>query len=106
MKSQSREKAVNECYQYIRDASSTENVRAIQDSESPVAIEQKMVFKSLAAQGWSKNEIVYEVQRIYGNDVLIEAGMLTDERSFLGKTIPIVLPAIFLASLLYSRKRS
>jgi cytochrome c-type biogenesis protein CcmH/NrfF len=36
-----------------------------------VAQEMKRIVKTLAKKGWSKNEIVYELQRIYGNDILI-----------------------------------
>ena len=69
---------------------STENMRAIQDSEGPVSIEQKRMIKILVAQGWSKNEIIYEMQRIFGNDVLILPRSVDDERSFVAKTIPVL----------------
>jgi hypothetical protein len=29
------------------------------------------MIRTLVAKGWSKNEIVYEIQRVFGNDVLI-----------------------------------
>ena len=69
-------------FEHIRDASSTESYRAIQDSETNVAQEQKRVIKTLARKGWTKNMIIYEVQRIYGNDVLIKPEGLDDERGF------------------------
>ena len=71
MLAQSQQNIINEVFECIRDASATENTRAIQDSESLVAQEQKKMIKTLVKKGWSKNEIIYEVQRIYGNDVLI-----------------------------------
>lgn len=52
---------MNEVYECIRDASSTENIRAIQDSESHVAQEQKKIIKTLIKKGWSKNEVIYEI---------------------------------------------
>ena len=36
-------------------------------------------------QGWKKNEIIYECQRVFGNDVLIEPRRLDDERTLFGK---------------------
>ena len=48
-------------FELIRDASATENARAIQDSESVTAKEQKKIIKTLIKKGWTKNEIVYEV---------------------------------------------
>ena len=45
----------------IRDASSEENARALQDSETNVAIEQKKMITGLAKKNWTKNEIVGEV---------------------------------------------
>ena len=50
----------------IRDAAAEENARAIQDSESQYAMEQKTMIDILARKGWSKNEIAYEMQRVYG----------------------------------------
>ena len=43
------------------------------------------MIKTLIKKGWTKNEIVYELQRVFGNDVLILPKKLDDERSFLGK---------------------
>ena len=92
MLQQNQEGIINEVFEAVRDASSTENVRAIQDSESNVAQEMKRIVKTLAKKGWSKNEIVYELQRIYGNDILILKNRLTDERGFVGRFgVPITL---------------
>lgn len=81
--SSSKESIVNDVFEAIRDAGSTENARAIQDSETLIAQEQKKLIKTLAKKGWSKNEIIYEVQRIYGNDVLIITRKLDDERGLI-----------------------
>ena len=61
MIAQSQQNILNEVFEIIRDASATENARAIQDSESVTAQEQKKVIKTLIKKGWTKNEIVYEV---------------------------------------------
>ena len=90
MLNQKREAIISQCYETIRDAHSTENIRAIQDSEGQTSIEQKRMIKILVAQGWSKNEIIYEMQRIFGNDVLILTNILDDERGFLARTVPIL----------------
>ena len=87
---QQREAIVFSVYECIRDASSTENIRAIQDSEGQVSQEQKRMVKMLVAQGWSKNEIIYEIQRVFGNDVLILTNKLDDERGLFGRTMPFV----------------
>ena len=58
---QNQETIINEVFEAVRDASSTENARAIQDSESNVAQEMKRLVKTLAKKGWPKNEIVYEL---------------------------------------------
>ena len=42
------------------------------------------------SQGWSKNEIIYELQRIFGNDILLDANKLDDERSLATKILPVV----------------
>ena len=49
------------------------------------------MIKILIAQGWSKNEIIYEMQRVFGNDILILPKKLDDNRSFLHKTLPYVM---------------
>ena len=48
------------------------------------------MIKILVGQGWSKNEIIYEMQRIFGNDILIMTSSLDDERGFLARTIPML----------------
>ena len=90
MLTQKREAIINSCYECLRDAASTENIRAIQDSEGQTSIEQKRMIKILVGQGWSKNEIIYEMQRIFGNDILIMTSSLDDERGFLARTIPML----------------
>lgn len=55
----------------VRDARSRENARALQDSESNIAIDMKRMITCLARKGWTKNEIVGEMQRVWGQDVLI-----------------------------------
>ena len=40
------------------------------------------MINGLVRKGWSKNEIVAEVQRVWGQDVLILPHMLDDERTF------------------------
>jgi hypothetical protein len=65
----------------------------------------KKIVKTLVKKGWSKNEIIYEIQRVYGNDVLIQRFKLNDERGFVGK---YGLPMTMMASLtlmLFLRRR-
>ena len=65
----------------------------------------KKIVKNLVKKGWSKNEIIYEIQRVYGNDVLIQKFKLNDERGFVGK---YGLPMTMMASLtlmLFLRRR-
>ena len=69
----------------IRDARSEENARALQDSESNTAIEQKRMINGLVKKGWSKNEVVAEVQRVWGQDVVILPNMLDDNRGPMAK---------------------
>lgn len=105
MLSQSEQNTINEVMEAVRDASSTENTRAIQDSESQVAQEQKRLVKTLVKKGWSKNEVVYEMQRVYGNDVLILKSKLNDERGALAKFgIPLMMVSATAASLLLFRR--
>ena len=59
--------------------------------------------KMLVAQGWSKNEIIYEMQRIFGNDVLI-LNKLDDERSFVARSVPFLAMGVFGAMFLLSRR--
>ncbi len=62
----------------------------------------KKIVKTLAKKGWSKNEIVYELQRIYGNDILILKQRLTDERGPVGKFgVPITLSLSAIAFLFF-----
>ena len=81
----------------IRDAASTEAIRAIQDSEGETSRNQKRMVKILVAQGWSKNEICYEMQRVFGNDVLITPYKLDDERTLFTKLAPWVLSGLAIA---------
>ena len=94
-----RETLTNKIYECIRDASATEDARAIQDSESNVAQDQKRIIKHLLSQGWSKNEIIYELQRIFGNDILLNGTYLDDERSFVTKVGPTFLFGLFLSTM-------
>lgn len=56
----------------------------------------KKMVKTLVKKGWSKNEVIYEMQRIFGNDILILKGKLDDERGFVGKYgIPILGFSLF-----------
>ena len=98
-----REGIISACYECIRDAHSTENIRAIQDSEGPISIEQKKMIKMLVAQGWSKNEIIYEMQRVFGNDVLILTKSLDDERSLAAKVLPLAAAGL-LFGLMFLRR--
>ena len=66
----------------------------------------KRIVKTLAKKGWSKNEIVYELQRIYGNDILILKQRLADERGFLGKNgVPITLSLSLMGYMLFRQRR-
>ena len=66
----------------------------------------KRIVKTLAKKGWSKNEIVYELQRIYGNDILILKQRLSDERGFLGKNgVPITLSLSLMGYMLFRQRR-
>jgi cytochrome c-type biogenesis protein CcmH/NrfF len=70
-----------------------------------VAQEQKKMIKTLIKKGWSKNEIIYEVQRLYGNDVLILKQKLDDERGFVGK---YGMPMMFImaaSSFVFAKRR-
>ena len=65
------------------------------------------MIKILVNKGWSKNEIIYEMQRIFGNDVLILVRALDDDRSTLGKNIvPISTGLIFGGIFLLFKLRS
>ena len=90
----------------VRDARSDENARAIQDSESNVAIMQKRMIECLAHKGWSKNEILGEVQRVWGQDVIILPEMIDDTRStFVKFGLPMLLGACVAAPVLARRMR-
>jgi hypothetical protein len=45
----------------------------------------KRMIKALVKKGWTKNEVIYEIKRIYGNDVLILKSRVEDDRSFVAK---------------------
>ena len=64
-----------------------------------------MMVKTLLNKGWSKNEILFEVQRIYGNDVIIFTKFLDDERTMLGKIFPVAGAAFFISTFLWMYKR-
>ncbi|CDW78447.1 UNKNOWN [Stylonychia lemnae] len=89
------EQTLAEVYEMIRDASSKETARAIQDSESPTALDQKRIIRLLVRKGWSKNEITYECQRIFGNDVLIKPEKLEDDRMPISKYKRFIMFSIF-----------
>ena len=48
------------------------------------------MLKILISEGWSKNEIVYEMQRVFGQDVLIHPQKLDDDRTFTHKFLPFM----------------
>ena len=94
----------NEVLECIRDAASMESTRAIQDSEGLIAKEQKNMIKILISEGWSKNEIIYEMQRIFGQDVLIYPNKLDDNRSFMHRALPLATFAITIGSAFIFRR--
>ena len=97
---------INAVYQMIRDASSEENARAIQDSESNVALDQKRLINGLIKKGWSKNEICFEVQRVWGHDVLILPELLDDTRSLPNRLfVPGIVSLMFMPIAFYGMKR-
>jgi cytochrome c-type biogenesis protein CcmH/NrfF len=70
-----------------------------------VAQEQKRLVKTLVKKGWSKNEVIYEMQRVYGNDVLILKSKLHDERGAFAKFgLPLMMMTASGASLLLFRR--
>ena len=60
--------------------------------------------KILASQGWSKNEIVYEMQRVFGNDVLITPSKLDEERTLATRLAPWMMFGMLVASVAIKRK--
>lgn len=54
------------------------------------------MMKLLVKKGWEKNEIIYEMQRVFGNDVLIHVRMLDDERTLFGR---VGLPLFYIFSI-------
>ncbi len=65
------------------------------------------MIKTLIKKGWTKNEIVYEVQRIYGNDVLILKTRLDDQRGVVGKFgMPFFLVTACTTLVLIQRRRT
>jgi len=60
--------------------------------------------KTLLNKGWGKNEILFEMQRLYGNDVIIFPKYLDDERSLVGKMVPVMAFCFGLSSLAYMYK--
>lgn len=64
------------------------------------------MIKTLVKKGWTKNEVIYEVQRIYGNDVLILKRSLDDDRGMIGRFgVPITLSFSLAAYLFFRRRR-
>jgi len=57
------------------------------------AIDMKKIIHTLIQKGWTENEIVFELQRIFGNDVLMDGQKINDERSLLARS---VFPSIFM----------
>ena len=64
----------------VRDARSEENARAIQDSESNTAIEMKRFIRCLVQKDYKMNQIIYEVQKVWGTDILILPKQIEDNR--------------------------
>ena len=60
--------------------------------------------KVLISKGWAKNEIIYEMQRVFGNDVLILPNALDDERTIFGKVAPVMLFGLTLSGMFLSSR--
>ena len=71
-----------------------------------MAREQKRLIKILLVQGWSKNEIIFEMQRVFGQDVLIDKKYLDDERSLATKVMPYVGASLLFTGLLLRKQVS
>ncbi len=64
----------------------------------------KKMVKTLVKKGWSKNEVIYEMQRVFGNDILILKQSVDDERGIIGKYgIPLGVVTLFSAFMLIRR---
>ena len=71
---------VSDVFMMVRDARSEENARAIQDSESNTAIEMKRFIRCLVQKDYKMNQIIYEVQKVWGTDILILPKQIEDNR--------------------------
>ncbi|CAI2378166.1 unnamed protein product [Moneuplotes crassus] len=87
-----------------RDGTATESIRVIADSEGYVGKRQKKMIKTLVRKGWSKNEIFYEMQRVFGNDVVTENKAFDDESKPLLTAGVVLLPVLFCGSLFLLRQ--
>ena len=92
----------------IRDARAEETARALQDSESLTAIEQKRMIFGLAKKGWSTIDIVSELQRVWGQDVLILPEKLDGSKNFASRMMGPSIGAIFMipAFIYFMRKNT
>lgn len=64
------------------------------------------MIKTLVQKGWNKNEVVYEMQRVFGNDVLILPENLKNDGSLLlASVIPLSVFGFTLGFIALRRRR-
>ena len=95
------QKTVNDVYGMVRDARREKSPKTSQGTESNTSVIQKHMINRLARKGWSKNEIVAEQQRIFGQDLLILPQNLDDTRvvkssTVFGASVLAMAPLMFL----------
>ena len=64
----------------------------------------KKMTVALARKGWTKNEIIFELQRIFGNDILMGRKYLDDESTFIGKNYLSILAVFSIGYFMASRR--
>ena len=62
------------------------------------------MIKILTNQGWTKNEIIYEMQRVFGNDVLILVKSLDDERGMAERLLPFCFAGLTVGMMILNYK--
>lgn len=65
------------------DAESLNFQAPLNEAEGEIAKEQKQLIQRLIAKNWTPNQIIYEIERIYGMDAFIKSRPIIDVGRFL-----------------------
>ena len=73
------------------------------NADGYMAKKQKRMVNILSRKGWTKNEVVYEFQRVFGNDIVENTDLFDDQSSSMYQIFKFSLPIFIFGTFIFSK---